>query len=110
MTAANIHPSPLFKKPLALLFRDGEPVLDDTPQRVHAIAPANLFAFLIGSPAVGDTYFIHTPPVTRHFDGDFRLTAEPVLLKRKRLKDLAAKGFIACLHVVRLTSATALHS
>jgi hypothetical protein len=81
------------------LFGDGEPVLDNTPQRVHAIAPPNLFAFFIGSPAVGDPYFIHPPPVPRHFDGEFWLTAESVLLQREPLEDLTAKGLRSRLHI-----------
>src|SRR4029450_7390501 len=83
----------------SLPLRDCEPVLDDTPQRVHPIAPANLFAFFIGSPAVGDAYFVYTPLVTGHLDGDFWLTTEPILLKRKRVEYLATKGLIARLHI-----------
>ena len=77
----------------------GEVVLHDAPDGADPVPPADLLALLVGSPVVGNAHLKDPAAELRHLGRDFRFEAEPVLLDRDALDDLAAKDLVAGLHV-----------
>src|ERR1700757_4413767 len=96
-TGAAGKPTGSGRQCLPLRFLHG--VLDQTPQRTHAIFPADLLAFPVSTAPVADTNLVNPKVALGDLHRHFGFKAETVLFERDRLNDLAAKDFVASLHV-----------
>src|SRR6476646_5905283 len=66
-------------------------VLDDAVQRVEPVLPADLLAFRVGAPGIGNPDLVNARSALGHLRGDLRLEAEAVLLDLNALYELPPK-------------------
>ena len=74
-------------------------IFQNAVNRSKTIFPANLLAFFIGAPVIGDPDLIDPAFFPRDLGSNLRFKSEPVFLNRYGLDDFAAKSFIASFHV-----------
>src|SRR5258706_4869685 len=76
-----------------------EAELDDRPERRDAIERADLLAFVVGPPAVGDRHLVDAAAELRDLRGDLRLEVEAVRADADLLEHRTAEHLVARLHV-----------
>src|SRR5512139_227524 len=70
-------------------------VLEDAPDRAHAVPPADLLAFGVGAARVRDAHLVDAPAAASDLGGDLRLHPEARLFDREAAHDLAAHQLVA---------------
>ena len=74
-------------------------IFDDAPQGFHAVAPADLFSFFVGSTVVGDPDLEDLQTPMAQLRRDLRFEAEAVLFESDGLQHVAPDQLVARLHV-----------
>src|SRR5207237_375582 len=65
----------------------------------YAILPVDLFAFGIGSAAVGNAHFVDPASCAGEFGNDLRLNTEPIFFYLNRFNEGSSKRLVAGLNV-----------
>jgi len=70
---------------------------------MEAIAPINLFPFVVSSAVIRNTYFIDSNfGNSGNFCCDFRFKAKTVLLQQQRLEHISAKQLVSRFHIRKI--------
>ncbi len=77
----------------------GEPEARDRPQRLEAVAPVDLLAFLVGPAGIADRDLEDARLALGQLDRQLGLEPEVIRHDRDRLEEIGADGLVARLHV-----------